>query len=76
MDERYADAETHFLETLRKQPGIERVRELLGFIAMREGRHEEALAYYEAERRLFGSTPPVEDGIRRARDPGMSVDAP
>lgn len=33
MDDRFADAERHFLETLRLQPGIARIRELLGFLS-------------------------------------------
>ena len=67
MDTRYSDAEQHFLEVVRQQPGIARVRELLGFLALEDGRPDDALAYYQQERALFGPSDAVEDGIRRVR---------
>lgn len=70
MDERYDDAEAHFQETLRQQPGVARVRELLGFLAMRAGRPQEALRYYEDERDTFGPSAAVEQGILEAREGG------
>jgi len=67
MDGRRDDAAAHLERTIRLQPQIPRLREILGDLALERGDRAGALRRYREERARFGPNERIEQKIRSAQ---------
>jgi hypothetical protein len=66
MDGRKAEAAAHLERSVALQLQAPRIREILGDLALEQGRRDDALRWYREERARFGANERIEQRIRSA----------